>query len=204
MASLESVLIAGLLHVIFRFALFVDRMKGFDTPGPRLPTMIICAALMDLIYDCRIVPLRLCRLPNVIKIMCECLVAMLLMEVGILIIWQALEFSIYLIVHTMSVNIVSEEFYAKYETLIIGAFTIPVANGILLMTSKVTHHLQDFYRRYLAPKTNVSLDMENTINFFERSPQYRRKKINEALSKYNTPMWQTPFDRTSQRPNLWR
>ncbi|XP_060647991.1 uncharacterized protein LOC132785744 [Drosophila nasuta] len=203
MASLESVLIAGLLHVIFHFALLVDRLKGLDTPGPRLPTMIICAALMDLIYDCRIVPLGLSRLPNVIKIMCECLVAMLLMEVGILIIWQALEFSIYLIVHTMALNIMSGEFYDKYETLIIGAFTIPVAIAILVLTSKVTHHLQDFYRRYLAPKTNVSLQMENTMNFFERSPQYRRKKIYEALSKYNTPMWQTPFDRTSKRPSLW-
>ncbi|KAH8378250.1 hypothetical protein KR093_010442 [Drosophila rubida] len=203
MASLESVLIAGLMHLIFRFALFIDPMKTLSSPGPRVPTMIVCAALMDLIYDSRIVPLCLFKIPNAIKIICECLVAMFLLEVGMLIIWQALEFSIYLIVHTVILNFVSGEYYAKHETLIIGTFTFPVAIGILLMTSKVTHHLHDLYRHYFAPKTNVSLQMARTIEFLGRSPQYKRKVLTDALSKYNTPMWHSHFDRSLNKRNLY-
>ncbi|KAH8263453.1 hypothetical protein KR044_009238 [Drosophila immigrans] len=203
MASLEAILIAGFMHLIFRFALFIDPLKSLNTPGPRIPTIIVCAALTDLIFDSRIVPLCLSRMPNGIKILCECVVAMFLIEVGMLIVWQALEFSIYLMIHTVALNFTSEEFYAKHETLLIGIVTFPVAIGLLLMTSKVTHHLHYLYRRYLAPKTNVSLQMENAVEFLERSAQYKRKIVNEALSKYNTPEWKSYLEGTAKGRKLF-
>ncbi|XP_064553799.1 uncharacterized protein LOC135439103 [Drosophila montana] len=148
MAAIESVVLAGLLHLIFRFALYITPQSKLQTPGPVLPTAIVFLALLDVIYDNRILPLRFNNMSPGFKYIFETIMAVCLLEMGMLI-WQSIEHSIYLFAKgtLLGLDVVSKQTYYKQENLIIGAFTLPLSLAILITAAQATDHYQMFRRR---------------------------------------------------------
>lgn len=197
MASLESIVVAGLIHLLLRFTIFKVPQAQVEAPAPSISSYIVCVALLDLIYDSRIVPVKVYRAPHWIKCICESLVAIILLEVGMLIVWSSLEFSIYVIAQTLllGMDIVTSETYFSHETLIIGSITFPLAVSILAISNHATKHCNAIYRRYFAPKRNVFIRVDDTVTFLNRSNVYKRRRMEEAISKYGTPLWKSYFDK---------
>ncbi|EDW63558.1 uncharacterized protein [Drosophila virilis] len=188
MASLESVLVAGLVHLFFRFALYITPQSTLLTPGPTLPTIIVGVAILDLIYDYRIVPLSMYKRARGIKYICECFVAILFLEVGMLIFWQTIEHLVYLIAKMLllEMDIVSLDYYYRHETFIIGSFTLPISLGILVLVSRITNHFKMLSRRYMSPQTHVYLRLDNTVRFLRHTDRYKNIRFREAFEKYNS------------------
>ncbi|XP_017854186.1 uncharacterized protein LOC108607703 [Drosophila busckii] len=139
MTSIEAVLAAGIVHLFLRFALYIDPKTKLVTPGPELPTYIVYVALLALIHDTRILPRKFNYMSPIFKCICETIVAIFLLEISMLVFWRSIEHSIYLGVKFVLLyfKIVSPETYANHETLMIGAFTFPLAAVLLFMVLQV-------------------------------------------------------------------
>ncbi|XP_017850542.1 uncharacterized protein LOC108605349 [Drosophila busckii] len=138
MASIEAVLVAGFVHLFLRFALYIDPRIKLVTPGPEMPTYIAYVALLALIYDNRILPRQFNYMSPIFKCICETAMAIFLLEISVLVFWRSIEHFIYLSVKSvlLYLKIVSLETYANHETLMIGAFTLPLATVLLFTNIK--------------------------------------------------------------------
>ncbi|KAM8720012.1 hypothetical protein ACLKA7_006123 [Drosophila subpalustris] len=176
MASAFSVLVAGLMHFFIRIVILNESAMKFDTPGSTLPSCIVCLALMDLIYDNRLVPLDLYGTPKWVKgmkLMFETAIAFLLLEVGNLLVWKSLELSLFIVVQTLllGLGLVSPETYERHEALIIGAFTSSLALAILAMSSHATQRFNICSRYLFGEKPRISIQFDN----MELSPSPSRR-----------------------------
>ncbi|TDG47203.1 hypothetical protein AWZ03_006334 [Drosophila navojoa] len=128
MAAIESVVVAGFVHLVIRFALYVTPQTVLKTPGPATPTFIVCLALMDLIYHSRIIPQRFDDMSTTFKYAFECLTVIFLLELGMLL-WESIEHTIFLVVKgaLLSMKVIPKPTYYKQQNVIIGAFTLPLS-----------------------------------------------------------------------------
>ncbi|EDW03052.1 uncharacterized protein LOC6561785 [Drosophila grimshawi] len=148
MASSESVFLAGLVHLMIRFIFYITPQSRLGTPGPAISTAIVGVALLDIIYDNRIIPLRFNDMSAGFQYMVETVVAIVLLEFGMLI-WTSIEHSIYLFAKgtLLGLSVVSKPTYYRNENLIIGSFTLPLSLAILIMAAQATDHYQIIRRR---------------------------------------------------------
>ncbi|KAL7744187.1 hypothetical protein ACLKA6_009160 [Drosophila palustris] len=178
MASAFSVLVAGLMHFFIRIVILNESAMKFDTPGSTLPSCIVCLALMDLIYDNRLVPLDLYGTPKWVKgmkLMFETAIAFLLLEVGNLLVWKSLELSLFIVVQTLllGLGLVSLETYERHEALIIGAFTSSLALAILAMSSHATQRFNICSRYLFGEKPRISVQFDNMEQQFALNCNFR-------------------------------
>lgn len=187
MASVESVLVAGVVHLVLQYSLYITPQTNFSMPGPTLPAIIVCVALLDIIYASHIVPVCMDDRPMVFKYIAECLVAIFILEVGMLVFWQTLEHIVAMMARTLllGMELVSTEYYYDNETILIGAFTVPVALIVLIIAVNCTDHLPKLCDRYMSRPMHVHLRLDQTVDFLSRSDRYKDNRFRELLNTYN-------------------
>ncbi|XP_017857758.1 PREDICTED: uncharacterized protein LOC108610271 [Drosophila arizonae] len=187
MASIEAVLVAGVMHLVLQYSLYITPLTTFSTPGPTLPTIIVCVALLDIIYANDIVPLCMDERPMVFKYIAECLVAIFILEVGMLVFWQTLEHVVVMIARTLLLGkeLVSSEYYYEHEAVLIGAFTVPVSLIVLATVVSFTNHMPKLCDRYISRQMQVHLNLDKAVDFLSRSDRYKDSRFRELLCTYN-------------------
>lgn len=172
------------------------------TPGHALPSIVVCAALLDVIYDIRIVPLGMYMRPRLIKCIAECFVAIFIVEVGMLVFWQSLEHVVFMLAKSLllGMKLVSPEYYYDHEATLIGAFTLPISLIILASVVIYSNHMAKLRARYMAREMQVHLQLDNTVNFLSRSNRFKDSKCRKILDSYNSnakrsrnPKWMVYF-----------
>ncbi|TDG47202.1 hypothetical protein AWZ03_006333 [Drosophila navojoa] len=187
MASIEAVIVAGVVHLFLQYSLYITPLTTHSNPGPALPTIIACVALLDIIYANHIVPLCMDEKPMVFKYIAECLVAIFIMEVGMLIFWQTLEHVVVMIARSLLLGkeLVSSEYYYDHEMVLIGAFTVPVSLIVLATIIGFNNHMPKLCNRYMSRQMQVHLQLDNAVDFLSRSDRYKDTRCRELLNTYN-------------------
>ncbi|KAH8403241.1 hypothetical protein KR222_008900 [Zaprionus bogoriensis] len=141
MASSESVFIAAFVHLTLRYSMHISTEEQFHTPGPGLPTAIVCVTMLLIIHHNRIMPNRYQDISIAFKCLLESFVAFCLLELCMLF-WASIEYSVYLIASgtLLGLDVLSRKTYFQHENLIIGSFTLPLSLTILAITLQVNEH----------------------------------------------------------------
>ncbi|KAL7740677.1 hypothetical protein ACLKA6_000046 [Drosophila palustris] len=139
MASKDSVLIASLVHLIFRYCLYITPQSKLKTPGPGMPTVIVFVAVLDIISCNRIIPNSFEDIAEGLKYVVEAVTAIFLLEVSMLF-WVSVEHSIYLLAKQslLGLELLNRKTYNAHETQINGAITYPLSVTILAIACQHT------------------------------------------------------------------
>ncbi|XP_032581402.1 uncharacterized protein LOC116802156 [Drosophila sechellia] len=138
MTNLKCVFLAVLLHVI-KYLAFDSRSP--NAPAPKLPSLIVGLAAMDLIWDNNLVPRLLQNSPAVIRRIYEVIVSYLLLGF-VYVIWKSVDniCAILLRILIIGTGHVSESNYENYESPWVGTVTVPLSLLILAFAGQATGH----------------------------------------------------------------
>jgi len=139
MASLDSVLIACMVHLIFRYSFYTTPQSKLNTPGPGIPTVVVFVAVLDIINENCIIPNSFENISTGLKYIVEVVTAIFLVEVS-MIFWMSVEHSVFLLTKQslLGLEIVTKNTYYVHENEIIGAITFPLSVTILVIASQHT------------------------------------------------------------------
>ncbi|XP_030381180.1 uncharacterized protein LOC115629023 [Scaptodrosophila lebanonensis] len=188
MASIIAISLAAMMHLVLRVSFYIQPNEKQSAPGPALPTIIVCIALLDIIYDNRILPQRYeCMVPKAFKYLCEAGIAIFFLEVGMLIFWATIEYVIYLTSRALllSLGLVSMQTYNKHETFMVGLFTVPLSLFILAMTGQATDHFHLLQDHYLSVQTLAALRLDNAMKFLRRTDEQQRHMLRLAVKNHD-------------------
>ncbi|EDX17193.1 uncharacterized protein LOC6725221 [Drosophila simulans] len=138
MTNLKCVFLAGLLHVI-KFLAFDS--KSPNAPAPKLPSLIVGLAAMDLIWDINLVPRLLQNSPAVIRRLYDVIVSYLLL--GLFMgFWKSVDNICVILLRILIIGTghVSESNYENYESHWVGTVTVPLSLLILAFAGEATGH----------------------------------------------------------------
>ncbi|KAH8279930.1 hypothetical protein KR054_011324, partial [Drosophila jambulina] len=182
MTSLTCVCAAGLIHLMHDWTLTTDPS---NVSGPQLPSLFVSFALMDLIYDNRLIPQGLRVMPVVLQRIYELAVTLLLLELGMHVIWKPLERVIHLAtkVFLLGMGLVSEEVFQRHDNFWLGCVTMPLSLLILAFVGQATDHFHLLRKQSVCVQTKVRLNVDATLRFLRRHqkatgipmPQYAEK-----------------------------
>lgn len=132
MASVESIVVTVFLHLILRFPLHVSCDAQIQLVGPRAASFIVDIAILLLIYNNRVLPIRFSDYSIEVKCLIESFLATCILELC-KVVWTSFELLIALIVSRtlLGFDIISNKTLSENETVIIGAFTMPLSLMIL-------------------------------------------------------------------------
>ncbi|XP_033170456.1 uncharacterized protein LOC117147608 [Drosophila mauritiana] len=138
MTNLKCVFLAGLLHVI-KFLAFDSRSP--NAPAPKLPSLIVGLAAMDLIWDNNLVPRLLQNSLAVIRRIYEVIVSYLLLGL-VMVIWKTVDNICVILLRILIIGIghVSESNYENNESYWVGTVTVPLSLLILAIAGQATGH----------------------------------------------------------------
>ncbi|KAH8378249.1 hypothetical protein KR093_010434 [Drosophila rubida] len=143
MTPMDSVMVASVVHLTFRYGFNITPQSRLNTPGPVLPTAIVFVAVLNIIYDNRLIPERFDNVSTGLRSTLEVISSIVLMEATMLF-WMSVEHCVYLSSkHTLiRMDVVTKSTYHRHEKEIIGAVTYPLSVAILVITSQSTdlHH----------------------------------------------------------------
>jgi len=136
---MDSILIASMVHLIFRYSLCATPQSKLKSPGPGLPTVIVFVAVLDIINCNRIIPHCFDNIAAGLKYVVEAITAIFLLEVSMLF-WLSVEHCIYLLAKysLLGLEIVARKTYYAHETQINGAITYPLSMTILVIACQHT------------------------------------------------------------------
>lgn len=134
MASVEAIAVTTFLHLILRFLLHLSCDAQIQTTGPKVASDLVGVAILLVIYNNRVLPLRFIDSSIVVKCFIESSIALSILELC-MVVWTSVELLIALIVSKtlLGFNIISKKTFSQNESLIIGSFTIPLS-VIMLFT----------------------------------------------------------------------
>ncbi|KAH8263449.1 hypothetical protein KR044_009218 [Drosophila immigrans] len=149
MTSMDSVLVASIVHVILRFGFHMTPQSKLQTPGPTLPTVIVFAAVLNIIYENKLLPARFDNVQAGYRYTLEVVTSIVLLE-AVMIFWASTESCAYLLSKhaLLRLDIVSRSTYNQHEQQIIGAVTYPLSLAILVITSQSTDLPQRVLQRF--------------------------------------------------------
>ncbi|KAH8238948.1 hypothetical protein KR038_009716, partial [Drosophila bunnanda] len=186
MTSLACVCAAGFIHLMHSWALPPERSK---VPGPQLPSVFVAIALMDLIYDNRIIPQSFGEISVVLQRICEVAVALILLELGVYAIWKPMERIIHLLtkIFLLGTGLVSEGVFRRKENFWVGCVTVPLSMLIVAFAGQATDHFHFLHNRSFYVQTKVLLNVDAALRYLRRNqratgmplPQYA-----ETLQQY--------------------
>ncbi|KAH8334260.1 hypothetical protein KR059_007969 [Drosophila kikkawai] len=164
MTYLASVCAAGLIHLMHNWVLPPDRSKFL---GPQLPSILVAIALLDLIYDNRLLPQGLEVMSVVLQRFCEMVMALILLELGINVIWMPVERLIHLLtkIFLRSTGLASRGF----EGFWVGCVTVPLSLVILAFVGHATDHFSLLRNRSFRVKTRVLLNVDASLRYLKRN-----------------------------------
>lgn len=138
MTNLICVSLAGLLHVI-QFLAFYSRSA--NTPAPKLPSLFVGLAAMDIIWNNCFVPRALQNRTAVIRWIYELIVSHLLLGL-VQVFWKPVDNICVILMRLiiLGTGIVSETNYENYESYWVGFLTVPLSLLILAIAGQATDH----------------------------------------------------------------
>ncbi|KAH8393465.1 hypothetical protein KR200_001337, partial [Drosophila serrata] len=168
MTSLASVCAAGLIHLMHSWVLPPDRPKD---PGPQLPSVFVAIALLDLIYDNRVIPQSFEVMSVVFQRICEVAVALILLELGIHIIWKPLERFIHLLtkILLLGTGLVSEGVFWRQENFWVGCVTVPLSLLIVAFAGQASDHFHILRNPSFYVQTTVLLNVDAALRYLKRN-----------------------------------
>lgn len=130
MASVEAIVVTVFLHLILRFPLHIS--FEVQSVGPRAASVIVDIAILLLIYNNRVLPIRFSDHSIQVKCFIESFLATCILELC-KVVWTSFEILIAVIVSAilLGFDIISRKTMSENETLIIGSFTMPLSLMIL-------------------------------------------------------------------------
>ncbi|KAH8415068.1 hypothetical protein KR215_001835 [Drosophila sulfurigaster] len=139
MTSMDSVVVASIVHLIFRYGFNMTPQSKLQTPGPSIPTVIVFVAVLNIIYDNQFIPSRFDNVPAGFRYTLEVVSSIVLME-SVMIFWMSVEHCVFLLSKQtlLGLELVSRSTYMQHETQIIGGITYPLSVVIFVITSQTT------------------------------------------------------------------
>lgn len=175
--------------------------EDIETPGPKLPSVMVTLALMDLIYDNSFVPEKLEGVPRFLKWVYEVIVSVFVMDVG-LHFWKATEYTLYLLLKiiVLWMGYVSHLTYIEYEYYCQAVMTLPLAFLVLTFAGHATNHFHLVRGKYLGIKTKPVIQEDGTLKLEDeerkelpsvetmlQQPQEEGRKVRQPRRKRTTP-----------------
>ncbi|XP_067636654.1 uncharacterized protein [Eurosta solidaginis] len=161
MTVTTAIVIAGLFQIVLRTSFFFEQEKDLCSPAPSLASWIFLIALLDLISDFCLYPVRYMHLPYFCQVIVETIITILLTEFGAIIVWCTLEKLFWrLIKSTLLIMGMSPMTYNNYETLILGLTTTAISLIILAFVGQATDHFHMIRRKYHRIERKVGLNLE--------------------------------------------
>ncbi|XP_013113589.2 uncharacterized protein LOC106091577 [Stomoxys calcitrans] len=149
MVSSIAVIAAGSLQLILRVSFFIEQKAGVaNSSTPSLASWLFVIAILDILLDISIFPLRYRHLPFAFQLAVETIFSVLMIEFSAMILWSTIEnicckMCKYLaIVAEMPPNV-----YLEWERCILGFTTTSMAFTVLLLTLYATDHHFIVYRK---------------------------------------------------------
>lgn len=132
--------------------------EDIETPGPKLPSVMVTLALMDLIYDNSFVPEKLENMPRCLKWIYEVVLSVFMLDVC-LHFWKATEYILYLLLKiiVLWMGFVSHMTYIEYEYYCQAVMTLPLAFLILSFAGHATDHFHLVRGKYLGIKPRAAI-----------------------------------------------
>ncbi|XP_053948943.1 uncharacterized protein LOC128857281 [Anastrepha ludens] len=187
MTVTTAIVVSGLFQIVLRTSFFFEQEKDLCSPAPSLASWIFLIALLDLISDLCLYPVRYMHLPYFCQVMVETILTILLTEFGTLIVWCTLEKLFWrLIKSILLVMGMSAKTYANYETLILGVTTTAISLMILAFVGQATDHFHLIRKKYHRMQRKVSLNLERFREYINgcrcASSRLRCKNMRDCLS----------------------
>lgn len=179
MTSCYAVALAAVFQMCFKVSFFLEQSTDQCSPAPALSSYIFLIALLDILYDITIYPIRYMHLPYGCQVIAETILTVLLTEFGCLIVWCSLERVFCHLIKSLVLIIgFKVPTFHSYEFYILGFFTILFSGTILIFTALATDHVHLIKQQYLMweRKTYRKLD-----RLWKRLFPKKRKKSNNDL-----------------------
>nr|NP_001245538.1 uncharacterized protein Dmel_CG43136 [Drosophila melanogaster]AFH07252.1 uncharacterized protein Dmel_CG43136 [Drosophila melanogaster] len=182
MTNLICVSLAGLLHVI-QFLAFYSRSA--NTPAPKLPSLFVGLAAMDIIWNNCFVPRALQNRTAVIRWIYELIVSYLLLEF-VQMFWKPVDNICVVLMRLiiLGTGIVSETNYENYESYWVGFLTVPLSLLILAIASQATDLFPVLRGYKMQNVVIVQLQWKGALRYINRNPTKRLRRIVPILREH--------------------
>lgn len=161
MTVTAAIVIAALFQIVLRTSFFFEQEKGLCSPAPSLASWIFLIALLDLISDLCLYPVRYMHLPYFCQVIVETIVTILLTEFGAIVVWCTLEKLFWRLIKSLLLIMgMSTTTYVNYESIILGLTTTSISLGILAFVGQATDHFHMIRKKYQRIERRVTLNME--------------------------------------------
>ncbi|XP_020715516.1 uncharacterized protein LOC101458571 [Ceratitis capitata] len=184
MTVTTAIVTAALFQIILRTSFFFEPEKGLCSPAPTLASWIFLIALLDLISDLCLYPVRYMHLPYFCQVMVETIITIFLTEFGAGIVWCTLEKLCWRLIKSLLLIMgMSTTTYANYETLILGLTTTAISLVILAFVGQATDHFHLIKKKYQRIERKVSLNVEMFWDYLNGCSTRRCKAMHDCMSE---------------------
>ncbi|KAH8326623.1 hypothetical protein KR067_011016, partial [Drosophila pandora] len=132
-----AVSIAGFLHLVIGIAFYYNTDAYYCSPAPPLASWINTGAVMLLAKDVEAYPIRYIHLPYTIQFVVEMLVALIILEIGSMVVWCHMERLIYQLVRLFMLWMgMDDDTYLRFEKWILVIPTTALASTFLYIMKR--------------------------------------------------------------------
>lgn len=173
---------AGFLHLVIGIAFYYNTDTYPCSPAPPLASWIYTGAVMLLAKDIETYPIRYIHLPYTIKFVVELLVALIILEIGSMVVWCQIERLIYQLVRLFMLWMgMDDDMYLRFEKWILVLPTTALA-GILLYIMKRAI-IPRFKLKHLYMKKQVGIQLNRSL--YEQAVEQNQRRILRFRREHN-------------------